>query len=197
MRSTAPAAMLRCTCACSSSRRSPRAIGPTVVSRASGSPTFNPAAALQKSSANRSATEASTMKRLAEIQLWPLLEKRALTAVVAASPMSASAKTMNGSEPPSSSTCFLSARPACDATSLPTAVEPVRVTAAIRSSSIRPATAPESMSTVLTKPAGAPASMKTSCRASAQAGTLLACLSTAPLPAARAGAAKRMNCQKG
>ena len=73
---------------------------------------------------NRSATPSSTMKRLALTQLWPTLMKRALTAAAAASSTSASASTINGSEPPSSRTCFLSARPACDATMLPTWVEP-------------------------------------------------------------------------
>ena len=44
---------------------------------------------------------------------------------------------------------------------------------------------------------GKPASRSTSSIASAQPGTLLACFSTAPLPAISAGAAKRNTCQNG
>ena len=48
--------------------------------------------------------------------------------------MSASASTMNGSLPPSSRTVFFRARPAMPATARPAPVDPVRVTAATRSS---------------------------------------------------------------
>ena len=53
---------------------------------------------------------------------------------------SAEAATMKGSEPPSSSTHFLSASPAAAATDWPAASEPVRVTAAIRGSPMTSAT---------------------------------------------------------
>ena len=52
---------------------------------------------------------------------------------------SASASTMNGSEPPSSSTVFFSAWPASVATAAPARSLPVRVTAATRGSAIRAA----------------------------------------------------------
>ena len=68
-------------------------------------------------SRNSSATASATMKRLAAMQDCPLLIVRALTAVAAAFAMSALGMTMNGSLPPSSSTVFLSARPARAATS--------------------------------------------------------------------------------
>ena len=61
---------------------------------------------------------------------------------------------MNGSEPPSSSTCFLSAAPAWEATMAPTSVEPVRVTAAIRSSAMMPATCAASIRRVAEQPCG-------------------------------------------
>ena len=150
-----------------------------------------------KRAENSSATRSSTMKRLAEMQLWPVFEKRALAAAAAARSMSVSASTMKGSEPPSSSTCFFMARPACAATSLPTAVEPVSVTAAMRGSSISAATRSGSMNTLPTRPGTPMASRNRSSRASAHCGTLPACLSTAPLPAHSVGAAKRTNCQNG
>ena len=52
------------------------------------------------------------MNRLAAMQLWPAFRNRARAACSATFDRSASASTMNGSEPPSSSTHFLSARPA-------------------------------------------------------------------------------------
>ena len=87
-------------------------------------------------SVNWSATASSTMKRLAAMQLWPLFWLRARTAVAAAASRSASARTMNGSEPPSSSTCFFRYRPAVLATCSPTSLEPVRVTAWMRGSAM-------------------------------------------------------------
>src|SRR5437660_280532 len=62
----------------------------------------------RKRSRNWSATESTTMKRLAAMQLWPLLTRRASAAVHAAAVRSASARTMKGSLPPSSSTVLLS-----------------------------------------------------------------------------------------
>jgi hypothetical protein len=52
-------------------------------------------------------------------------------------------------------------------------------------------------SAVANRPSGKPASRKTDSIARAQPGTLLACLSTPPLPAISAGAAKRNTCQNG
>jgi hypothetical protein len=150
-----------------------------------------------KAATNSSATVSSTMNRLASTQDWPALRYRALTAVAAAAAMSASARTMNGSEPPSSRTCFFSTAAAWAATIAPTSVEPVRVTAATRGSAMIPATWSTSMRRVRHSPSGAPALRTASSTARAHCGTLFACLSRVPLPAARAGAAKRKNCQKG
>ena len=77
------------------------------------------------------------------MQLWPLLTSRASAAAFAAASRSASASTMNGSQPPSSSTVFLSARPACAATALPARSLPVSVTATMRGSAISAATGRE------------------------------------------------------
>src|SRR5262249_48226048 len=90
---------------------------------------------------NFSATASTTMNRLAAMQLWPLLTRRASAATLAATSRSASSRTMNGSLPPSSSTVFFRAFPARSATLLPASSLPVSVTAAMRGSSIRPAAA--------------------------------------------------------
>ena len=147
--------------------------------------------------ANSSAIGSSTMNRLAAMQLWPELRVRAVAAAAAARSTSASARTMNGSEPPSSSTVFLSWRPASPATSSPAASLPVRVTAATRGSAISRGTMRLGTSRVVNDPLGSPACRKTSSMASAQPGTFEACLSSPTLPAISAGAAKRNTCQNG
>ena len=80
-------------------------------------------------SVNAATSGSTTMKRLALTQLWPELISRDVAHVLTASSRSASSRTMYGSEPPSSSTVFLNAAPACAATALPAGVLPVSVTA--------------------------------------------------------------------
>ena len=70
------------------------------------------------------------------LQDWPLLFTRAVTAVAAAWSMSALGMTMNGSDPPSSSTTFFRLRPAISATAAPARSEPVSETPWIRGSAI-------------------------------------------------------------
>jgi hypothetical protein len=65
------------------------------------------------------------------------------------------------------------------------------VTARTSGCSISACTLPLPISSVVNTPSGSPASMKISSIASAQPGTFDECLSTATLPAIRAGAAKR------
>ncbi len=62
------------------------------------------------------------MNRLAEIQDWPLFWQREVVATFAALARSADGITTNGSEPPSSSTAFLSTSPAIRATATPAAL---------------------------------------------------------------------------
>ena len=69
-----------------------------------------------KRSRKRSATGSATMKRLAAMQLCPLLTRRPSAAARAVLARSASASTMKASLPPSSRTCFFRARPAWAAT---------------------------------------------------------------------------------
>ncbi len=114
---------------------------------------------------------------------------------------SASARTTNGSEPPSSSTDFLIAFPAAEPTARPARSLPVMVTAPMRGSSIsRRVTAGTSGSATTraaNSPSGAPASTRTRSTARAQPVVFGECLSSAALPAMSAGAAKRSTCQSG
>ena len=104
---------------------------------------------------------------------------------------------MNGSEPPSSSTHFLSDMPAADATATPARSLPVSVTAAMRSSEIRSSAISFSMSSVENNPSGAPAWVKMRSISSAQRVVLSACFNTTAFPAISAGAAARKTCQYG
>ena len=131
------------------------------------------------------------------MQLCPELMRRLLAQVRAAASTSASASTRYASLPPSSRTLFLTRLPAFAATALPAATLPVRVTAAICGSSRIPATRSLPTSKVAKSPFGSPASRSTLSMASAQPGTLPACLSTTAFPAISAGAAARKTCQNG
>ena len=150
---------------------------------------------------NSSATEASTTNRFGEMQLCPALRNRPRAAMAATRGRSASARTTNGSEPPSSSTDFLMASPAAEPTARPARSLPVMVTAPMRGSSIsRRVTAGTSGSATtraVNSPSGAPASASTRCTASAQPVVFGECLSSAALPAMSAGAANRSTCQSG
>ena len=74
------------------------------------------------------------MNRLAAMQDWPLFWQRAVTATSAARSTSADGITMNGSQPPSSSTVFLISSPPIAATDCPAGSVPVRVAARTRGS---------------------------------------------------------------
>ena len=137
------------------------------------------------------------MNRLEAMQLWPLFWLRARAAIFAAASRSASARTTNGSEPPSSSTCFLRLLPARLATRSPTSLEPVRVIAATRGSPISGSIEAPGTSSARNTPSGRPACLTASSMPSAERGTFEACFRTAVLPAISAGARKRITCQNG
>src|SRR4029453_14040998 len=90
-----------------------------------------------------------------------------------------------------------STEPAFAATERPAGVLPVSVTAATPGCSISPATPSQPTTSGGKGPGGGPPRRQTSSSASAQPVTFEACLSSAPLPATRAGAAKRITCQNG
>src|SRR5262249_48163315 len=72
------------TWACSASRRSIRACGPTCVSGARGSPMRRAPSSAANRFMNGSRTPPTTMKRLAAMQLWPLFTRRASAGTPAA-----------------------------------------------------------------------------------------------------------------
>jgi hypothetical protein len=76
-------------------------------------------------------------------------------------------------------------------------LEPVTVTAAIRSSSIRRSASAPPTRIVRSSPSGNPASAKARSMASAHCGTFEACFRTSPLPAITAGTPARTTCQNG
>ena len=77
---------------------------------------------------------------MAALQAWPPLAIRAPTAALATAPMSGASSTMNGSEPPSSSTTFFRFWPAAAATAEPARSLPVTDTPQIRGSATMVAT---------------------------------------------------------
>ena len=74
------------------------------------------------------------MKRLAALQAWPVFSSRPPTACSTTASRSSVLSTMNGSEPPSSSTTFFRWRPAISATAAPARPEPVSETPCTRGS---------------------------------------------------------------
>ena len=141
------------------------------------------------------------MNRLAHRQDWPVLRKRPATALGTTTSRSASSRTTKGSDPPSSSTLFFAARPALAATCEPARLLPVRVTAAIRSSWIRPSTVvghvglrDDQGAEDAVRQAGVAEDLLDRQRAPVTFGE---CLRMPALPAIRAGAAKRNTCQNG
>ncbi len=137
------------------------------------------------------------MKRLAAMQVCPLLSKRDFTAAVTVLSRSASSSTTKASLPPSSITDFFSWLPALEAIERPARSLPVSVTAFTRASRSTPAAWSLSMCSTSNTPSGRPPSRHTARIRSAHCGTLLACLSRATLPAMNAGARKRNTCQIG
>ena len=78
----------------------------------------------------------ATMKRLAALQAWPVFSKRPAMAASTVASRSSELNTMNGSDPPSSSTTFLRLRPAISATAAPARSEPVSETPCTRASAM-------------------------------------------------------------
>ena len=76
------------------------------------------------------------MKRLAALHDWPVLSRRAATASSTVLSRSSVPSTMNGSEPPISSTTFFRLRPAISATAAPARSEPVTDTPRMRGSAM-------------------------------------------------------------
>ena len=87
-------------------------------------------------SRNSSYTSEATMNRFAALQAWPVFSKRPPTAASTVASRSSELSTMNGSDPPSSSTTFFRLRPATSATAAPARSDPVSETACTRGSAM-------------------------------------------------------------
>ena len=175
------------------SRLAASIMGPTSVPSTMPSPTGIAPMRSASRCANSSATERCTKIRLAAVQASPMLRILAWTAASTATSRSASAKTMKGALPPSSSdvrtTCF----EACSSSSFPTAVEPVneslRMVPPVRTGSTT--SAAREVGTTFKTPAGRPTSSRTCASASVVSGVWGAGFSTIVQPAAMAGATLR------
>ena len=139
--------------------------------------------------ANSPAIDSATRNRFAAVHAWPPLRILASIAPSTAASRSASARTMNGSLPPSSIEHVTIRSAACLSRIRPTSVEPVNESLRTRSSASAAVTncAEWSVVSTFTTPLGAPASDRICARASAVSGVSCAGLSTTVQPAASAG----------
>src|SRR5688572_30536512 len=131
--------------------------------------------------------------RLAHTHVWPALRYFDAIAPFTAASRSASSNTMNGALPPSSSDTFLIVPAHCDISSLPTAVEPVKLS--LRTSGLLVNSPPigfGSPVTTETIPAGSPARSASTHNASAEYGVSSDGLITIVQPAASAGPTLRV-----
>ena len=129
-----------------------------------GSPATRVPALRASLSANSSATDASTMMRSVDMQIWPWFMNALNAAALTASSRSASSSTTKGALPPSSSNAGLRCRAAISATTRPTRVEPVkftrRTTGALISASTIVAASAGALVTTFTTPPSIPASLR-------------------------------------
>src|SRR5450830_218325 len=131
--------------------------------------------------------------RLAQTQVWPALRNLEAIAPSTAASRSASSNTMKGALPPSSSDSFLTLEAHCSISSLPIAVEPVKLS--LRTIGLLVISPPISLAepvTTLKTPAGTPARSASTANASAEKGVASAGFNTIGQPAASAGPALRV-----
>jgi hypothetical protein len=163
--------------------------GPTLTSSSVPRPTFSAPILAASLSANCSATDSWTWKRLADVHASPPLRILASSAPSTAASRSASSKTRNGALPPSSIDTFSTCSADCLISVLPTGVEPVKLILRVRGSSISGCMIEpldEAVMT-LTTPPGRPASSRIWASASIDSGVCLAGLTTHVQPVASAG----------
>ena len=186
-RSTA-SAMCRCTFATASAEIS----GPCCESSANPGPTTSDSIASRKRSTNASWMPDCTSSRLAHTQVCPALRNFEAIAPATAASRSASSKTISGALPPSSRATLFTVRALWLISSLPTAVEPVKLSARTRGSEVSSSpTISGTPTTTLRTPSGRPARLASSASAMADRGVSSAGLTTIGQPAARAGPALR------
>src|SRR5260221_8024296 len=137
----------------------------------------------------------STNIRLAHTHVWPALRNFEAIAPLTAATKSASANTMNGALPPSSSETRLTVAADLEIRICPTSVDPVNEILRTRSSA---KTVSENgigllVVTMLTTPGGKPASVNKLASSSAESGVCSAGLQMVVQPAASAGPSLRVS----
>src|SRR5438105_14428796 len=131
--------------------------------------------------------------RLAQTQVWPAFLYFEAIAPFTAISMSASSNTINGALPPNSIEVFFTVAAHCSINSLPTSVEPVKVSLrTVGFDVISPPISPLGPVTHEKTPAGTPARSANSHNASAENGVAVAGFITIVQPAASAGPALRV-----
>ena len=170
--------------------------GPSADAGSRGSPAVSVRALAAKRSRNSSYSGASTMILRAFMQICPWWKKAANAAVSTALSTLASASTIIGLKPPSSSTIFLMWWAARSARWRPTAVDPVklmpRTSGRSKNSSASGTAPPAGWVSTLQTPAGKPASSRISAITSpAATGASSDGFSTTVLPQASGGATVR------
>ena len=163
-RNRAPRAIASATCASTFASAASLMSGPMRVDSSVGSPIAVASARTRASSRarNSSAIEAANKKRFAQMHVWPMKRNFESIACSTARSRSASAKTMNGAFPPSSSAVLMSRGAHCAARIRPTSVEPVKLSLRVEGCEISaPATVGGSPITTLNAAIGAPFSRAT------------------------------------
>ena len=172
--------------------------GPSSVSGSSGSPTFIDSAFATIASVKRSTSGRSTRIREPQTQIWPVLPKAPRALQKTALSRSASAKTMFGFLPPSSSEIRLTWDAATDRTRAPVSMPPVTDTMSTPGcSTIASPTTPPGPARTLTTPAGRSASRSSSASRMNVNDAIWAGLMIAAFPAARMAAIRWTPVQSG
>mmetsp|Transcript_21084 Transcript_21084/g.65352 ORF Transcript_21084/g.65352 Transcript_21084/m.65352 type:complete len:351 (-) Transcript_21084:421-1473(-) len=163
--------------------------GPICVPSASPAPTLMPAVASVSRLQNSSYSDACTKTRLTLTHTWPAFLNLMLMQPATAASRSASSKTSSGALPPSSRLTFFTVSAHWRISSLPTAVDPVKVS--LRTSLEAHSTPPmagASPMTQLSTPGGTPARSASSISARQHSGVSSDGLMTTVQPTASAGA---------
>mmetsp|Transcript_13158 Transcript_13158/g.44568 ORF Transcript_13158/g.44568 Transcript_13158/m.44568 type:complete len:311 (+) Transcript_13158:1263-2195(+) len=192
----APCFTASATCSSNLSRAPAFTSGPMVTSGSRPWPRRSCSSTRQRRRTNSSSTVSWTRTRFVAMQTCPALRSLEARSARTATSRSASSKTMKGALPPSSSASFFTVGADCSTRSLPTRVEPVKLTMRTRSSAVRvdpmvPACSREAVIVLMT-PSGTPASRASWSSTRAESGVASAGFTTAVHPAPRAGATFRV-----
>ena len=179
----APLATATSTCLRSWTRADSVESGPCVVFSSIGSPGLRASSADLNFARNLSAISSTTIKRFEAQQVCPALYIRPHTAHGIVFSRSASSRTINASDPPSSMEDTLRFVPALAEILLPAATLPVRATPLIRGSSITLSDWSCEIRRFVYNPSGAPASVNSFSNSIAHWGTQPACFTITVLPA--------------